>query len=46
MSLLVDYMFRVQSESRQGPVTRLSAAEVEEFLAEIRRGDQLLGACH
>jgi hypothetical protein len=42
MSLLDDYILRAQREPPQGPVTRMTTAEIEEFLAEIRRGDQLL----
>lgn len=44
MSLLKDYMSRIQSELPQGPATRLTPAEMQEFLAEIRRGDQVLEA--
>ncbi len=44
MPLLNAYVARVQSEVQQGPVTRMTAAEAESFLAAIRRGDQVLEA--
>lgn len=44
MSLLNAFIMRQQSELLQGPATRMTAAEIEVFLSEIRQGDQVLEA--
>lgn len=42
MTPLAAYIDRVQSEVQQGPVAQMTPAEIQAFLAEIRRGDQVL----